>query len=53
MTVQAMKDGAIEFMTKPLRKRDLLDAIQLGLRKDRAELEKERSTGLLALALIP
>ena len=47
MTVQAMKGGAIEFMTKPVREQDLLDAIQLGLRKDRAELEKRRSIGLL------
>ena len=31
MTVQAMKGGAIEFMTKPVREQDLLDAIQLGL----------------------
>jgi FixJ family two-component response regulator len=47
MSVQAMKGGAIEFMTKPVREQDLLDAIQLGLQKDRAELEKERATGLL------
>jgi FixJ family two-component response regulator len=31
MTVQAMKGGAIEFLTKPFRDQDLLDAIQLGL----------------------
>ena len=42
MSVQAMKGGAIEFMTKPVREQDLLDAIQLGIQKDRAELEKER-----------
>jgi len=47
VTVRAMKGGEIEFMTKPVREQGLLDAIQLGLRKDRAELEKERSTGLL------
>ena len=47
MSVQAMKGGAIEFMTKPVREQDLLDAIQLGLQKDRAELEKERAVGLL------
>src|SRR5271165_1203325 len=35
MSVQAMKGGAIEFMTKPLREQDLLDAIQLGLENDR------------------
>ena len=47
MSVQAMRGGAIEFMTKPVREQDLLDAIQLGLQKDRAELEKERAIGLL------
>jgi FixJ family two-component response regulator len=30
MSVQAMKEGAIEFLTKPFRDQDLLDAIQLG-----------------------
>ena len=47
MSVQAMKGGAIEFMTKPVREQDLLDAIQLGLQKDRAEHEKERAIDLL------
>jgi FixJ family two-component response regulator len=41
MTVQAMKGGAIEFLTKPFREQDLLDAIQLGLEKDRARRKKE------------
>jgi FixJ family two-component response regulator len=36
MSVQAMKDGAIEFLTKPFREQDLLDAVQLGLARDRA-----------------
>jgi FixJ family two-component response regulator len=43
MSVQAMKGGAIEFLTKPFRDQDLLDAIQLGLAKDRAWLERENS----------
>ena len=42
-----MKGGAIEFITKPVREQDLLDAIQLGLQKDRAEREKERTIELL------
>src|SRR4029077_7260325 len=33
---QAMKGGAIEFLTKPFRDQALLDAIQLGLARDRA-----------------
>src|SRR6202790_2117811 len=39
MTVQAMKGGAIEFLTKPFRDQDLIDAIQLGLARDRARRE--------------
>ncbi len=42
MSVQAMKGGAIEFMTKPFRDQDLLDAIQSGLERDRARLDRER-----------
>lgn len=49
MSVRAMKAGAVEFLTKPFRDQDLLDAIQLSLSQDRvrrqtaaevAELEK-------------
>ena len=35
MTVQAMKAGAVEFLTKPFRDQDLLDAIQQALERDR------------------
>jgi FixJ family two-component response regulator len=47
MSVQAMKGGAIEFMTKPFRDQDLLDAIQFGLERDRARREEERAVALL------
>jgi FixJ family two-component response regulator len=47
MSVQAMKGGAIEFMTKPFRDQDLLDAIQLRLERDRARRQNEKVTGLL------
>lgn len=43
MSVQAMKAGAIEFLTKPFRDQDLLDAIQLGLARDRAWRESEQA----------
>jgi FixJ family two-component response regulator len=36
MTVQAMKGGAIEFLAKPFRDQELLDAIRLGIERDRA-----------------
>ena len=42
MSVQAMKGGALEFLTKPVRDQDLLDAIYLGLERDRARRETER-----------
>jgi FixJ family two-component response regulator len=42
MSVQAMKGGAIEFLTKPFRDQELLDAIQLGLSHDRAWREDEK-----------
>jgi FixJ family two-component response regulator len=44
MTVQAMKGGAIEFLTKPFREQELLDAIQLGLERDRS---RRKSTDIL------
>jgi FixJ family two-component response regulator len=43
MSVRAMKAGAIEFLTKPFRDQDLLDAIQLGLARDRARRENEEA----------
>ncbi len=35
MSVKAMKAGAVEFLTKPFRDQELLDAIQLGIERDR------------------
>jgi FixJ family two-component response regulator len=42
MSVRAMKGGAIEFLTKPFREQDLLDAIQLGHNRDRKRIEQEQ-----------
>ena len=47
MSVQAMKGGAIEFLTKPFRDQDLLDAVEAGLTRDRAR--RERDSALRAL----
>ncbi len=38
-----MKGGAIEFLTKPVRDQDLLDAIQLAIAQDRARRDAERA----------
>lgn len=47
MSVEAMKGGAIEFLTKPFRDQDLLDAIQLGLSRDRARRKEEKDLAVL------
>jgi FixJ family two-component response regulator len=47
MSVQAMKGGAIEFLTKPFRDQELLDAIQLGLSRDRIRRENESALAAL------
>jgi FixJ family two-component response regulator len=41
ITVRAMKAGAVEFLTKPFRDQDLLDAIQVAIKKDRTRREHE------------
>jgi len=43
MSVQAMKAGAVDFLTKPFRDQDMLDAVQLALEKDRVRRSKERT----------
>src|SRR5271166_3409553 len=47
MTVQAMKGGAIEFLTKPFRDQELLDAVETGLARDRARRQSNRALGAL------
>jgi FixJ family two-component response regulator len=47
MSVQAMNGGAIEFLTKPFRDQDLIDAIQLGLSCDRARRQTENALAAL------
>lgn len=41
MSVRAMKAGAVEFLTKPFREQDILDAVQLALERDRSRRERE------------
>ena len=47
MTVQAMKGGAIEFLTKPFRDQELLDAIEAGLARDRTRRESDKALAAL------
>jgi FixJ family two-component response regulator len=47
MTVRAMKAGAIEFLTKPFRDQDLLDAVQVALERDRARRQREAEIAML------
>ena len=42
MTVQAMKAGAVEFLTKPFRQQDLLDAVHVGIERDRKRRDEAR-----------
>jgi FixJ family two-component response regulator len=42
MSVQAMKHGAVEFLIKPVREQELLDAIRHGIERDRQRMNEER-----------
>ena len=47
MSVRAMKVGAVEFLTKPFRDQDLLDAVQQAIERDRGERQHRRETEAL------
>jgi FixJ family two-component response regulator len=47
MTVEAMKAGAVEFLIKPFRNQDLLDAVHKALEMDRAGRQNETETAVL------
>jgi FixJ family two-component response regulator len=47
MSVRAMKAGAVEFLTKPFRDQDLLDAVQLALERDRTKRDEEKALSRL------
>jgi len=42
MSVRAIKSGAIEFLTKPLKEQELLDAVQAGIDRDRVRRQKAK-----------
>src|ERR1700751_3711034 len=44
MSVKAMKSGAVEFLTKPFRQQELLDAVQRSLTRDRIVRERQKDT---------
>lgn len=48
MSVRAMKAGAVEFLTKPVRDQDLLDAVQLALSRDRIRRDGDREAEKVA-----
>jgi FixJ family two-component response regulator len=50
MSVRAMKAGAVEFLTKPVRHQDLLDAIQLAIERDRARRDDESAVAQIRTA---
>ena len=50
MTVRAMKAGAVEFLTKPFRDQDMLDAVQLGLERDRSRRKSDKTASALKLS---
>jgi FixJ family two-component response regulator len=45
MTVRAMKSGAVDFLTKPFRDQDLLDAVVAAIDRDRKRREAEKAVG--------
>lgn len=47
MSVRAMKAGAVEFLTKPFRDQDLLDAVRIALERDRVRREHEKDVASL------
>jgi FixJ family two-component response regulator len=47
MSVKAMKAGAVEFLTKPFRDQDLLDAIQVALERSRSSQESQKAVSEL------
>jgi FixJ family two-component response regulator len=47
MTVRAMKAGAVEFLSKPFRDQDLLDAIHMALERDRSRRQQEAELATL------
>jgi len=50
MTVKAMRAGAVEFLTKPFRDQDMLDAVQHALMQDRVRRESDRNLSKLKAA---
>src|SRR5262249_41287024 len=47
MAVQALKAGAIDFLTKPFRSQDLINAVSVGLERDRVRREMQRLNATL------
>jgi FixJ family two-component response regulator len=50
MTVRAMKEGAIDFLAKPFREQDMLDAVALAIERDRARRQSDQESSQLRAA---
>ena len=53
MTVRAMKAGAVEFLPKPFRDQDILDAVQAGLERDRTRRRSASDSSKLKASFDP
>lgn len=47
MTVRAMKGGAVDFLTKPIRDQDMLDAVRAAIDRDRKRREREKTVSIV------
>jgi len=52
MSVKAIRAGAVEFLTKPFREQDMLDAVRVALEQDRSRREQDKKTSTGGIRMI-